>query len=74
VIELADTIAVQTNDFAIENRVIDIQIGKRLTQEKKLEVICVARNQLTFAIFYIGDCTESVVFQFEDEVEVIEWL
>jgi hypothetical protein len=73
VIELADAIRVQTDDFTIENRVLSWQLPESDPQEKKVEMFLIAGDQLAFAVFNVGDCAAAVVLQLEDVIRVVEW-
>ena len=33
----------------------------------------IARNQLSTAIFYDGECSEAVIFQLKNPIGVVEW-
>jgi len=74
-VELADAVAIEADDFAVQDSVLDGQFIERLLQViEGLEVIQVARDQLALAVFDVGDRAEAIVFQFEDVVGVVEWL
>jgi hypothetical protein len=74
-VELADAVAIEADNFAVQDSVLDGQFLERLLQViEGLEVIQVARDQLAFASLDVGDRAEPIVFQFEDVVGVVEWL
>jgi hypothetical protein len=52
-------------NLAIQDCVFYRQFSQSDTQEKKVEMILIAGHQFAFVIFYISDCAEAVVLQFE---------
>ena len=74
-VESADAIAIQADDFAVGDGVLDGQFIERLLQViEGLEVFQVAGDQLAFAGLDVGDRAEAVVFQFENVVGIVERL
>jgi len=72
-VKFAFTVTVETDDFAVQDGVLDGQFIERLLQViEGLEVIQVTGDQLAFAGLDVGDRAEAVVFEFENLVGIVK--
>src|SRR5215510_11966697 len=64
------------NDLAVENGVIDVERGRHLAGEsfEPGHDVVVPRDQTVAALLEIADGPETVVFEFEEPVRVVERL
>ncbi len=67
-------VAIQVNDFTVENSVMDFQGGPETRREigERFEDVPVARDQPRRAVFKVRQGAKAIVFQFKDPVAVIE--
>jgi hypothetical protein len=67
-IELADSMRIEANDFAIQDCVLGQSVQRFPETFERLEVVQIAADEFAIAIFDIRNRTEAVMFEFEDVV------
>jgi hypothetical protein len=73
-VKFADAITVETDNFAVENSVLDGQLIERFLQEiEGFEVVQVATDESARAVLDVGYCTKTIMLQFENVVRIVEW-
>ena len=72
--ELAHALRIDANNLAVKDGVLDGQLGQRPLECLKPQVPLIARNQLRLAILQVRDRPETVVFQLEHVIGMVEGL
>jgi hypothetical protein len=73
-IELADPLTIEAHNFAIENCVLHRQLDQRFFQRLKSQVALIARDDLAFSSLQVDNGHETVVFQLENVIGMVEGL
>jgi hypothetical protein len=73
-VELAHTLRIDANNLAVNDGVLDGQFGERPLEYFKSKVPLIARNQFRLPVLQIRDRPESVVFQLENIIGMVEGL
>jgi len=68
------SVTIETNDLAVDDGVLDEQLGQRPLERLKSKVPLIARNQLRLAVLQVRDRPKTVVLQLENVVGMIEGL
>ena len=71
-VELAHTLRNDANNLAIKDGVLDGQLGERRLECLKSKVPLIARNQLRLAVLQVRDRPETVVFQLENVIGMVD--
>jgi hypothetical protein len=72
-VEDAPAFRIQAHQFAVDHRVLHLQLREIVAEVLKTFVrVPLARDQFAIAIPDVRECAEAVVFQFKEEVWVVE--
>jgi hypothetical protein len=70
---LADAITIETYNFAVENGILDGQLIERFPKEiEGFEVVQATADEPARAVLDVGNCTETIMLQFENVVGIVE--
>jgi hypothetical protein len=67
-VETADTVVINADDLAIDDRVLHREPRQVFPQGLKPRLVGVARQNLAFTILDVHYCPKAIVLQFEDVV------
>ena len=71
-VKAAGAAGIQAHDLSVDDRVLHGQLTKDGSERRESQAVLIAGDQFTFTVLDVGERSEAVVFQFEDEIGMVE--